>query len=385
MNKIKKLELIQTINRSANYLAKMIKTNGSYIYRINMNSKIKLKKSYNLLRHAGSIYSLCQYNELYPSSDLEKKISNSGNFLRYNHLSPLPKGYDKLAIWSTSANKDDKVKVEAKLGGSGLALVAFTYINKFFTDFISISELRKIGRFIVHMQKDDGSFFSKYIPEEGGKQDSWTSLYYPGEAALGQLMLFEIDSDDTWFNSANAALSYLALSRQNQVDVPADHWALLATEKLIEINNKNKIKFPTKKFTDHAIQICNKIISEQIVYHNKKEFIGGFVNDGRITPTATRLEGLIATASYIPENHDFSKNLLNSINLGISFLINAQIKKGEYTGAFPCAISKKLPLDDFKNKIFNRRATEIRIDYIQHALSALMQYLKQNFTTNELS
>ena len=53
--------------------------------------------------------------------------------------------------------------------------------------------LRRLGNFLLFMQNKDGGFYSKFIPEKGGRDDSWTSLYYPGEAALGLIMLSEKD------------------------------------------------------------------------------------------------------------------------------------------------------------------------------------------------
>ncbi len=84
------------------------------------------------------------------------------------------------------------------------------------------------------MQKNDGSFYSKYIPEKGGRDDSWTSLYYPGEAALGLLMLYEKDPSPEWLQGAADAMSYLSRIRYNKIIVEADHWALIATAKLLK-------------------------------------------------------------------------------------------------------------------------------------------------------
>lgn len=48
---------------------------------------------------------------------------------------------------------------------------------------------RDCATFIVSMQRHDGSLFSKRVPPVGGKE----SLYYPGEAALGLIDLYELD------------------------------------------------------------------------------------------------------------------------------------------------------------------------------------------------
>ena len=62
-----------------------------------------------------------------------------------------------------------------------------------------------------------------------------------------------------------------------------------------------------------------------------------------------------------------------SIDAGVQFLLNAQLRDGPYAGAVPRAI-QRLPSEPATSK-FNRRATEVRIDYVQHAMSAWMGYL----------
>ncbi len=126
--------------------------------------------------------------------------------------------------------------------------------------------------------------------------------------------------------------------------------------------------------TNHAIQICDTILQSQIEDLERPEYDGGFSEDGRTTPTATRLEGLQAALSFLPLNHEVRKPIDFAVRRGISFLLRVQISEGEFIGAFPRAVDKidqEIPNADK----FNRRATEVRIDYVQHALSAMIQYL----------
>ena len=77
---------------------------------------------------------------------------------------------------------------------------------------VPLAELQGLGRFIVFLQRSDGSFASKYRPA-GGPVEDWDSLYYPGEAALGLVSLYEVDHSRQWLIAAGKALSYLARSR----------------------------------------------------------------------------------------------------------------------------------------------------------------------------
>ena len=85
------------------------------------------------------------------------------------------------------------------------------------------------------------------------------------------------------------------------------------------------------------------------------------------------MEGLLAASTFIPLEYRELSGIDRAIHRGMSFVLNAQIKNGEYAGAFPRAL-RKIDQESDDIKQFNKRVTEIRIDYIQHALSAMISY-----------
>ena len=276
-----------------------------------------------------------------------------------------------LAVWSDGAITHSPGPRQAKLGGSGLGLVALASYEQLEPGSIPLEEFRALGRFIVYLQKPDGNFHSKYIPSEGGPSDQWTSLYYPGEAALGLVMLYELDPDPLWLESASKAIGYLAESRQTQTEVPADHWALLATSRLMALQTE----LPLERLTliNHAIQICGSILQDQVDHSQATECIGGFDPHGRTTPTATRLEGLLAALKCLPENYFAYGRVKASIPPAIQCLLRAQVSAGPQRGAVPRAMRPRVG-ESKAIASFNQRATEVRIDYVQHALSAWIEY-----------
>ena len=160
----------------------------------------------------------------------------------------------------------------------------------------------------------------------------------------------------------------------------ADHWALLATTKLLPLYDRCQQPLPESEILTHAIQICESILTHRSRYPKNALEHGCFTDDGRTTPTAIRLEGLLAAYRFLPIEH---KTLRERIHVaakeGIAFLIRSQIPSGKYAGGIPRAIQ---PLPEFHpkfHKSFNERATEVRIDYVQHALSAMLDYREQFF------
>jgi len=361
-------------SRSSRYLVKSTRENGMFDYRINMDPAVRVKKKYNILRHAGTIYAMSMYYKLDPDPKMRSAIERAGKYLRDKSIRPIGGRHDIQAVWSEPVVNNSGKPRQAKLGGTGLGLVALLSVEKIHPGFTPLSDLRSLGRFIVYMQKEDGSFYSKYVPSRGGRWDKWQSLYYPGEAALGLIMLYEADSSDVWIESAAKALAYLARSRQNSTNIPADHWALLATEKILSLKNIDELPVSRELLINHAIQICGTMLKEQIENPERPKYEGGFSEDGRTTPTATRLEGLQAALSFLPHSYEIREPIDAAVRRGIPFLLQAQITEGEFIGAFPRAVGK-IDKDSLYANNFNRRATEVRIDYVQHALSAMIQYL----------
>lgn len=345
-------------------------------YRVNMDPTIKLKKRYNIIRHAGAIYAMSQYYELYPEDDeMRSAIERAGKYLRDEAIGPVSSNKDMLAVWSKPEINNSGKPLQAKLGGTGLGLIALLSIEKFHPGFTSLSDLQKLGNFIVYMQKEDGSFNSKYIPDEGGRSDKWGSLYYPGEAALGLLMLDEVDPTGLWIERAIKALEYLAKNWRGKSSVPVDHWTLLATSELMVNKNIDKVNINIELLINHTLQLCEIILNEQKINTLDSKLDGGFMFDGRITPTSIRLEGLLSALSFLPGDDIIVKEIEDAVHRGISFLLRAQVKQSSFAGGFPRAVGK-IDLNTPAIKKFNRRATEVRIDYVQHALSAMIGYIQ---------
>jgi hypothetical protein len=363
----------QAIDAAAGYLARATGMDGLFEYRVNTNPAVRVKPIYNILRHAGTVFAMTSYLAEQDSEALRRAARRAGAYLRDEALGPVPEAEGLLAVWSRPEVNRRKAPLTAKLGGTGLGLVALASLERLHDGLAALEDLQAMGRFLVYMQKEDGSFYSKLIASRGGRDDSWVSLYYPGEAALGLLMLHELDGDPEWLRAALEALSYLARLRRDRDEAPADSWALLATAKILSMATAGLSSDQRGLLIAHAVQICEAILAAQIKDPESSALKGGFSSDGRVTPAATRLEGLLAARTFLPRNTDLTRRIDEAVDLGMAFLLRAQISDGPFAGGFPRAIAA-LDTDDPAAESFNRRATEIRIDYVQHALGALIQY-----------
>ena len=361
-------ELSAATDLAANYLMRQVRDDGSFVYRINTDPEVTVKPRYNWLRHAGTLYAMSVYYHLSENPELVPLIEKSVNHMRTKAMAPVTDWPDVMAIWTDGRITGAKGPLTAKLGGAGLGLVAMTALNRILPDAVPLDDLRGLGRFILAMQKPNGELYSKFTPSKGGPQDDWVSLFYPGEAALGLTELHALDSDPRWLNGAIKTIQYLAAKREGEAKVPSDHWALIATRRMWpQLADSDRAVFKR-----HARQVVDTILASQI-WEQENPGYGGFSAGGRTTPTATRLEGLLAAEFLFREDPVYHRKMEIAISWGIRFMLDAQLKSERYKGAFTRAIGR-VSSSHPKARSFNSRATEVRIDYVQHALSAFMNY-----------
>lgn len=379
-------EIEKAAARAARYLHQQIRNDGSFGYRINAFTGIEDFRRYNVLRHAGSMLALAQHARTTQlcAGDVHR-LSSSGHFL-VAHCVRAPRGHDDLqAVWSDpELTGGPRRQPVAKLGGTGLALAALIELESLgneagesaLTQVLPIDRLRALGKFLKFMQRPDGSFLSLFNGKTRPEKESWSSLYYPGEAALGLIALHKRDPAGDWLKAAIEALSYLAHSRSGQAP-PPDHWALIATERLFacsEDDLQSSVREPNSWHSGtvgtgvrdlllrHAETVVETILEEQSQAPKGGCPRGWFGPEPRIAPTATRLEGLLA-ASRLPLHPHWKAQLPTAITFGLHFLLDSQLRAGPAAGGFTRTHLRGARKDD-------RRAAEVRIDYVQHALAA---------------
>lgn len=365
--------LLDAADAAAGYLARACDEDGQFEYRVNMDATARVRPRYNVLRHLGSIHALTQHHARRPTPEVRAAIERATSLVHRRILGPVPDHPELLAAWSRAELTRDKDPDQIKTGAVGLALVALVAVESVEPGTSSIEQLRGLGRYLLYAQKQDGSFHAKYIPSAGGLDDTWTSRYYPGEAALGLLALYSIDPDPAWLRAAARALAYLARARARQRDVPADHGSLLATAALLSDHERVEDVITDDALIEHAAQVCESILRDQQLDADAQRVFGGFDKRGRVAPTATRLVGLLAARSFLPDDREeLRERVRASVEPAMRFLLESQIKTpGRYEGGIP---RHRLSPGDSRPRGLDERATEIRIDSVHHALSAVLDY-----------
>ena len=357
-------------------LARAVRPDGWFVYaRDGLGRPLP---GYNIVRHAGTMLAMSQALLEQPDdSELRQALASAARRLLDCCVAPV-RFERALAVWwppgsgidvpgesdggapasSTQTNDGDRL---ASLGAAALGLIALIGADRHGVETVPIETLRGLGRFLQAMQRDDGSFRSRWFAD--GRDDVWRSLYYPGEAALALLWLARVEPDRVlakrWSRAAVDALLALADERRGFEPVLPDHWALIATGALA-CGGVELAPGEHDALTLHAWQIARGMVAERRAVEAS---VGGFVDDDRVTPTATRLEGLLALSAWsLPD--EARRQIDVSTGPALEWLLASIPVTGPSAGAVPRHRATERGL------AYARQA-EVRIDYVQHALSAL--------------
>lgn len=369
-------QIHNAIGMGAQYLAEACKQSGEFVYLDHLDPSVEYGNDYNELRHAGALYPMGEYFVRYKRDPkIKAAMVRAAQFFVQKYVAPVPDTNGKnipgvLGSWSVPADENRGGDREVKLGGIGLGLVGLLETERVAPGTTPLPILRGLANCLVFLQEPDGSFCSKYNHKQGGKMGKWDSLYYPGEAALGLAMLYELDPDPKqktkWLNTAFKGLGFLASSRRGMTSLPADHWALIATAKLWPYYPASDQSVPRHLILEHAVNLCRTLLRDRDLHSR------------RTTPVATRLEGLLAILEVLsPEQDALKQQITEAVQGEIARLVECQVKDGELSGAIPRDFAARPPASGEKSSTLlggTDRGGEVRIDYIQHAISAMMSY-----------
>ena len=294
--------MLQRMVWAADYLLSSVDAKGRIRYRYS-TARDRDSSSYNVIRHAGTTYSLLQmYDRTRYEPYLEASvqamhflIDNHGR--RDNRVGPyLPADHPDQGecLFIVSRPRSGKTEGDVHLGGAGLGLVMLDQYAEATGDTQTfLEEARGMARFIVASQKEDGEFYS-FPPRHAGEKPcrDEVSPYYPGESILGLVRLYSYDPNPLWLDTAVRAADWLIDVRdkgKDESEIANDHWLMLGLSYLY-------LYTEDERYADHSIHICRAVEYqyEKNRKHFKKypDFQGGYYNPPRSTPAATRGEGL---------------------------------------------------------------------------------------------
>ncbi|MEE8525584.1 MAG: beta-L-arabinofuranosidase domain-containing protein [Thermoanaerobaculia bacterium] len=350
--------LLEAARRGGDYLLRHQNDDGTFGYSYEPKSD-EYNDDYNLLRHAGTCYALV---ELHQASADDRYLTAARRGMEWLWTKVRePKPEDAGAGFAAVVSPGE----EAKLGGAALALLALVQIQKAGGDGALVGsawdgQLPRLARFLLFQQGDDGRFVSKYFYGEPDPEP-FESIYYPGEAILALMRLHQVDRQPRWLAAARRGADWLIDVRdsgKSAGELPHDHWLLMALEELHD-------RTGDERYLDHAERIAGAIVAAQRTRTTPDDWAGTFYEPPRSTPTATRGEALVAMYRLAARNGRETRPYLEALLRMAAFQRRCQLTPESVL---------YLPRPDRALGGFRRSLTdwEVRIDYVQHNLSALL-------------
>ena len=357
MNEIDDERLEASIRSAAHYLTRCVQEDGRFDY-LYLPKTDRTKDDYNILRHAGTIYAMLEAYERIGGEELLQASQRALGYLKRSTIARKIGETETLCIVENGM---------IKLGANALTVLAISQLAQVVSDPSFLELARGCARWIALTQDAMGNFLIHKQAVESGAVSKFTSGYYPGEAIYALAQLYRLDKQIEWLKVAQKAAEYIIEIRDREMDeenLAHDHWLLYGLELCDRME-------PDERFANHTEKICRAIIDAQKIQDVPIDAVGSFYSDARSTPAATRAEGLAAAYQLLLRygRHAFAKEVLNALERSLLFQLQTQFdaaavihlpNPGRALGGFHCGLT------DYT----------IRIDYVQHNLSALLGYLR---------
>jgi len=345
-------ELLEAAKAAGAYLTRAVLPTGKFIYAYDPKRDAEAG-SYNMVRHAGTLYSMMELYRETRDPLLLAAAERGFEFLRESVRPYTFGGADAAALVER-----DKIK----LGGTALAAVALAEYIRATERREGVAAMQSLCRSICEMQKDTGEFISQRRYSTGAALP-FVSRYYPGEAILALVRAHSVDGQEKWLDAAERGARYLIRVRDGNIPTSKlmhDHWLLYALNDLYRVRRK-------PEYLRHARRLAGAIYDSQCRATAIPDHLGSYYRPPRSTPTATRTEGLLA-AYLLLRDHGLKEEALmcmDAAQLGAAFVLQMQFRPESVlyvAKPWYCLGSVRQSLTNF----------ELRNDYTQHALSALL-------------
>ena len=371
--------LRQAATAAGLYLARETHADGqmTYIYRPKSDLVID---EYNMLRHAGAVYALLQLHAVAPDAE---RLAAAERALAYmlESIEPCRVGERGIARQPPPPFQCLLDESNIKLGGNALAVIALAQHWRVTGEPRHRQTVEALLGWIRASQSPGGEFEVHKQRHPSGERRDFVSAYYPGEALLALVRAYPWLQDHTLLDAAERGAQWLIETRDRDVPTPDlahDHWLLLALEALHTYR-------PDPRYVDHALRIAEAIIGSQIVppappgnsgaapavdaRRPPIDRVGSYYDDARSTPAATRTEGLVAAygLARAANRTEMADAIRRTMARAVGFQLGTQF--GPPQAMFlpdPARV-----LGGFHRSLTN---FEIRIDYVQHNISALLGY-----------
>jgi len=337
---------------AGDWLIENIEPTGRFSYLFDPTSGEKSSFfDYNVVRHAGCVYSLLYlYNQSLEPRFLEKGMV-SLKFLQRHLKKPLLEP-DLLAV-------KHPVYGTYALGSTALTLIALCELPDKYAANVGVTTTNSLAKFLLKMQMDNGGFYGNYLQKLADVKPSRPPRYAIGESLLALVRYYVKNPNVDWLEAANKAAQF-QIDRFNATG-QVDSWTIQGLAELFRIN-------PRPEYSQAVFDMADIFLDSQ--YDNKSrtfpDYAGGFKNSRppRSTPASSRTEALLAARNLSYFLGKSTRKYDQAILLAARFILWNQYRSdNSYFIGLP---------DSAKGAISGGLIDPvIRMDYCQHAIIAL--------------
>jgi len=173
VEQVESKRLLAAARAGGDYLVRVQKPDGSFHYSYDALGDRFSSRTYNIVRHAGTAFSLFDLYRATRDARYLDAARRAMTFLK-SRFRPSREGNAVYVL-----DNDGK----AKLGANGLALLALTRQMELDPKSADSESAAKLANLILLMQRKDGSFENYYRIRGDDPPQVGASLYYPGEGA----------------------------------------------------------------------------------------------------------------------------------------------------------------------------------------------------------
>jgi len=364
--------LRERIALAADFLTRETNDLGAVTYEYQAATDKVPGNDYNILRHAGTVYSMVQgYRLTGDERTLQASIRAMGFYLRATREDKANPGERYvLSVSRLRQSGAPRIGSQAKLGGIGLGLCMMAELEKARPGTIDMEIALQMARHVDRMQNPDGSFDSFY-DHSGRGAKLRKSIYYSGEAILGLIRMYELTGDEHYLDVAERGADYLVNERWAslglRIYIPPDAWLIQALEELDRFR-------PDDRRADYAFDIGETIARHKLMdpLRAPPDMLGADLSSVGSMPNSATAgsfgEALSAAARLEARRRPDQTRFRTFAMYNAGFQI-----RNQYWG--PNDYYLPNPERAFGGFRVKPDAGEVRNDYVQHNLSGLFGLL----------
>ena len=347
---------------AGDFVLRQIRKDGRFHYQyFPIKDRHTKSGEYSMPRHAGTVYALAELYSRTKEARYKKGVERAADWLVKN-LPGRCGDLDATCVYKSKATV-------ANLGSSALTMVGMLFYQRATGDDRYAGAVRRIGDFVLAMQRESGDFDHFYDLKKKVRHPR-RSMFYSEEAAFALVMAAKVLGDPKYKDAAERALDFLTGPKYSGYMVAhfiygADHWTCIATEEAWPL-----LKKPEYLDFCRGYAAFIRRIQYQPGEYAAADFLGHYGFGGFMVPQAPAAAGFseaIVSTVQLSRHHGVDDPALTrQMHLALDALTRDQMRLDN-------AWLMKRPRKALGGIRRSLVESEVRIDFTQHAMGALIR------------